>query len=252
MIVSITGCTNIADTMCVRIIRLLNQIVEIDMILSRSALSIVELTKPDKDLPALDAVCIYPDGSIAASNGKVVGIVSPCKPEILRNVPLDDSGPLRRNVLLSSNGVYSILKAMIRDTMFKGLLEHCDISVEDDVKITVTDGKRMNTITLNPLMRTGLDYKTEFRGLNSVSVSDVVVNRKRLRNALETMDKVCAYDGSFSPVYISFVSGDRILLKTVHELNGQRLLMLFQNKIGALDQDEFEMKLGRKAERIKT
>jgi hypothetical protein len=66
------------------------------------------------------------------------------------------------------------------------------------------------------------------------------------------MDKVCAYDGSFSPVYISFVSGDRILLKTVHELNGQRLLMLFQNKIGALDQDEFEMKLGRKAERIKT
>ena len=206
------------------------------MIISKASLGVVELCRADKAIPVLGMVCIEGDGSVVASNGKVVAWVSPVTQRIRDAVPLPGKGLLKERVLLSAGTAQDLIKAMPRDTQFKGLLEHAAIEQLDAarVNVTVTDGRQKRVITVRVAARDYLQYGKVFteawaNRVEGPEAGNVVMNRKRMQLAMQAIDKVCPYDGEFSPVYWTFTRQGNVIVRAENELTGQRLMAVFQS-----------------------
>lgn len=232
------------------------------MILSKAALQLVTLTTPDKDVPILDCVCIEPNGIVVACNRNVSAAVLPLGEQALAAIPLESSGRLDAPVVLTSDTVSKILKMMPKDNLFKGLLEYCDIKKKKDANergfvtgadtnsymVTTTDGKQTHSMQVQSVRLRFLDYKEEFRkALQPKSVVDdtavytagnpffgrVITNRKRFKAFVECLEKVCSYDGNFSPVYMDFLSSsDYVVARSANELTGQQLTAIMSKGQG--------------------
>jgi hypothetical protein len=229
------------------------------MIISKASLGVVELCRADKQVPILWMVCFEPDGTVIATNGKVVCAVSPVQKRIADAVPLASKGMLLGQVLLSADSVRELIKAIPRDTQFKGLLEHCAVEVMNSaqIKVQITDGKSKREMMLRQSARAYLPYRKVFieAWANVINGSDgkVVMNRKRMALAMTAIDKVCPYDGDFSPVYWQFTRQGNVIVRAENEITGQRLCAVFssvdiygQESAGWLELNDWERKLLRR------
>lgn len=219
------------------------------MIISKNSLQAIGVCSPDKGMMnSLSCVCIEPDGSVIASNSKVWCWVSPLSREKSKLVPLL-GGSVHERILLSADSVDKILKAIPKDTQYKGLLEHCDLEITEpgkpNVKVSITDGKQTHAISVFRLTWQFPEYKQLFANAwynDNVKVHNlnhVCLNRKRLNNVCSVVDKVCSYDGQFAPLWWYFIPDGSILMRSVNELTDQRVWFLF----GASDTDNIDWNL---------
>lgn len=197
------------------------------MILSKSNLQVVHVTKNDR-IPVLNNVHIAEDGSTVGSNGQTVLLVGPVQETTKRSVPLDEVG-VGESVTISEGTVKDILKNLPRDTQFKGLLEHCNVAVdqEDETKVNIqlTDGKRPHIITGKRWEKKYINYLDVFRRVNQTKhKARVILNLRRLSLLLETIEKACPDSLSTLPLFIEFSEEGDILIRTVNQSNGQRVL----------------------------
>jgi hypothetical protein len=215
------------------------------LILSKSNLIIHEVTGIDKAIPVLNNVCIEEDGSTIAANGKVLIAVSPVNEKIKQNVPIEENKSGKS--VVSSETIKEVLKNIPRDILFKGLLEYCDYSKGT---FTSSDGKRKKKIEAKLYSRNYITYEQMFKKTCNKKSHKIVLNRKRLINLLQVIDKVCPDSTNESAVYIEFTDDNNIILKSVNHNNGQRCLALmtsYKNIEGKwLEADTWEKNLSKK------
>jgi hypothetical protein len=210
------------------------------MILSKIALQLVALTGKNKSAPVFDYICIEPDGTVVATNGRVLSLVSPVADTIKAKVPLtkkDNADCFGERILLTSEAVRTILKAIPKDTQFKGLLEHCSIWLDSEgsttVKVQVTDGRRTSDLTLRRINSEYITYEkvlkeaSESRLMVGTDNIQCVLNRKRMSLLVDALDKVCPYDGEFSPIYWEFTKRGHVIVRAQNELTKQRMFSVF-------------------------
>jgi hypothetical protein len=199
------------------------------MIINKRNLEVVNVTKPDKDIPVLDCVNILEDGTSIGGNGRSFIVVSPV-PDKVRNIvekvyPVSKCG----RVNLSSSTVGEILKNIPSDKQKGGLLEHADIENVDDakVKINLYDGARRRHINakVNPLSypRYDLLYRRALTNKQSIKLT---LNAKRLLPFLETIVKCSGDSGDFCPMYIEFTTDGEMIAKMVNPKTGQEVIGL--------------------------
>lgn len=220
------------------------------MILSKASLGIVELCKADKNIPVLNTVLIEPDGSVVASNGKILVCVSPVEKRICEAVPLQSKiGDVKSQIILSSDTVKEIIKSIPRDMQFKGILEHVAIKEvsEGKIELTITDGKQKKVLNVRTIAKSYLSYKKVFKdtfdNLQEESNGRVIMNRKRMNLAILALDKVCPYDGDFSPVFWQFTKNGDVLVKAINEITEQKFMAVFQSMDvhGTIDWPDFSV-----------
>lgn len=220
------------------------------MIISRSALQVINIIKNDK-VPVLNNVHIEQDGTVIGSNGKCILLVSPCTEVIRKNLKnlIGDDEIGTTGVTISEEAAKDIVKNLPRDTQFKGMLEHCNV-IEDDedrraVEIRLTDGKRPKVIRGRRWEREYINYRSVLNRVNETKKAvRVVLNRKRLMSLLDTIDKACPDSTGNSAVYLEFSESNDIIVRAVNYANGQRVLGVMQSyKEGEgewLAEDEWE------------
>lgn len=192
------------------------------MILSKANLQVVDITNPDKGIPILDNICCESDGSTIASNGKALLAVSPVTNGVKEGLKkiLPDSN--NKQMVISSESTKEIIQALKKDTMFDGLLEHCDLDSEG--KFTFTDGKRKNSISSRVYPREYFDYKKTFK---SVVVDDgitAVLNLKRLLSLLITINKMCPDISGELPVLLEIGKSGDIRIRSINRKTGQKCI----------------------------
>lgn len=202
------------------------------MIISKAALGVATVAGKDTNVPILNSVCIEPSGEVVATNGLVLCVVSPVSEKMRNAVPLEPKEPMSEQVVLTAEAIKTVIKAMPRDTQFKGLLEHCAMRPEgtDKVKVVVTNGRSNSEMTLRRMAEGYPDYRAVLRKAAKDRCdgnSRTILNRKRMDQLVKAMSHVCPYHGKFSPVYWEFTKGGNIIVRAKNELTGQRMLSVF-------------------------
>ena len=224
------------------------------MIVSKSSLLAVQVTAKDKDIPALDNVRLEADGTMVGAAGNVVVAVSPVNPKVAAQVPLDDSGPGAATI--SAETVRKALKLLTADKTFGGLLEHCDIDVDDDNALfTFTDGKRKHTMKGRLYPYDYIPWRAIIeQALGSKEPTRVILNRARLRLLLETVEKICPDSTGQHPVYLEFTDYGDVICRARNPVTGQRVVATMKNyAFGSsawLKEDEWEERLAGKKKKV--
>jgi len=199
------------------------------MIVSKTNLLPVHVTRADSKVPMLDNVMVAADGSSVGSSGRSLVVVSPVEDKVrdkLKTI-LADNG--HEDIILSADTVKEILKVMGSDKHYGGLLEHCNVERqgEEEVKVTFTDGKRTKTIAGRRYTRKYVPYQNVVRqAVDSAAKRSLrtVVNLKRLLHLLETIDKMCPDKTGESPVWMEFGGEGEIIVRAVNFVNEQRVI----------------------------
>jgi hypothetical protein len=201
------------------------------MIISKSSLDAAKLASVDKAVPVLNNLCIRPDGGVVAANGKSMIFVSPVLKEIKEKVPLEEHENLE-DVVLSLETVGELMKAVPKDTMFKGVLEHLEVretGTEGEVLVKVTDGKRHKDIRCKGFGRRFVDTDRILdEVLGSQELGRVAVNLRRFLTVVEVLVKVCPDNSGEVPLYLEFYEKATIL-RTVNIKTGQRAVAIVYN-----------------------
>ncbi len=202
------------------------------MIFSKAALSLVELCSPDKDIPVLSCLCVEPTGVVVAMNRLIIAAVLPMPISKQAELPIKSSGRILRTTLFAADAIRGVIKAIPRDRKFAGMLEYCDISGEGFVK--VYDGKITSSLEIHPIKLTYIDYRTEFREAmlhaGNPPPQCVTFNRKRFKVFVDVMEKVCSYDGDFSPMYLDYSSSDYVVARVYNERTEQWVVALLRRE----------------------
>ena len=202
------------------------------MILSKANLSIASMTKADKNIPALDTLHIQEDGTTVAANGSALVAVSPVNADIKSKVPLDESDMIG-SATVYSDTVGEVLKNMPRDSMFGGVLEHCDFKNVGG-EFTLTDGKRTRKISGKIFPREYIDYKAIFERIHSEGKTvRAAVNLKRLRAMLDAIDGAVCDTSTDAAIFIEFTSENSILLRARNARTEQNILCVMSAYSGA-------------------
>lgn len=188
------------------------------MIYSRSNLVTALVTS--KAPPILNNIH-FVNGATIAFDGKLLVAVSPVNERVKGEVPLPESES--GTLTVSADTIKEVLKNMPTDKKFHGLLEHCDVTSSG--KFALTDGKRSRSITGKVFAKDFIDYKSVFRkAKESPAVVKVVLNRHRLKQMLDFLDKACPDGSNESPVYLEFSQDNDILARATNPINGQRAI----------------------------
>jgi hypothetical protein len=227
----------------------LNLVIGEVMIFSKMALQVVQVTEVDKDLPVFNTVLLRRDGSVVAGNRKTWVWVSSLPADKRKVVPLSERF-LIDEITVWADSISKLIRAIPRDTQFKGLLEHVEIHHEEDgsVKAEISDGTMNHAIDIRVSNLRMQGWQEVFRNaaasmhniesfLDPNEIMEIVLNRKRLAQLLGVLEKVMAYDGSFSPAYWYFAQDGSVLMRCKNELNGQRMVGV----IGAQECDEYPL-----------
>lgn len=223
------------------------------MIVSKANLKVVETTRVDSKMPALDNIHIAADGSSVGVGGKMLLAVSPVHADVkkkLSNV-LDESGT-GEAMTISSETVKSILKRFGADRKFGGLLDHCNIESigKGECRIVMTDGKRTDKLIGKLYHREYVMYKNMVKvAMETVAGKGdgkrIVLNLKRLLLLLNTIDKIAPDSSGDSPVWIEFTPSNYIIIRGLNKVNGQRFMGVMSSYEGIegkwLDPDSWEL-----------
>jgi hypothetical protein len=200
------------------------------MILSRGNLLIVDTTRVDKDIPALDAVHIRGDGSTVATNGLAVVTVSPVNEERRKQCPLDET-PSMGDITIPAETIKDVLKHMPKDSQFRGILEHCDFNLG---KFTFTDGKRKSSLEGKTYPRKYVPYKLIFENAYQAKTETrVAINLKRLLATLETIDTICSNSSKDAIVYLEFTKDNDIIVRSENQITKQRAIAVMSSYKGS-------------------
>lgn len=215
------------------------------MILSKQNLLIVQVAAVDKAIPVLDNIHITQDGTSVASNGKVLVAVSPVIRELKEKIPLKET-KAKHSVTISSETVKEVIKNMPKDLLFHGLLEHVELNVQDNTFL-LSDGKRKRNIIARLYQRAFINFQEIFKRAGKSPVSTrFVINRKRLINILQTIDKICPDSSGESPVFIELNEAGNVILKGRNN-KGQRVLSVMSTYKGVegswMEDSSWEKKL---------
>ena len=195
-------------------------------ILNRCNFNAIILSLKDKLHPMLNNLLIRKDGSTVTAARNVFMIVSPVRDEIKNRLHIDDN-KLDEDVILHNDMVKTILKNLPKDTMFKGLLEHCDVGVtgKGRLKFTLHDGTNLIEMSGNKIVGSFIDYKKIFlRAIHSLTKKRVILNRLRLKMLLNAIDDVFPDTTGETPIYLDFTEDDELVIRVESKLTGQRLI----------------------------
>jgi hypothetical protein len=180
-----------------------------------------------------DVCSIEPDGTIVASNRLLLYISEPVKTEVLNRIPFGDHNPLKEACIFPKSAIEMLFKSIQKDTLFKGILEHASISLIDRplVNIETRSGTQSQHFELRRINRPIGDWKKVFmetwQGTALPSPQRFIYNRARLESACNALSAACKYDGQFAPVFIEPSGQNKILWRSVNELTGQRVWIIF-------------------------
>ena len=191
------------------------------MILSKANLLIAGITEKSGD-NRLNTVHVAKDGTTVAANPRILIAVSPVKRKVKKNLTfLNDVG---ENIsgTITAETAKSVLKYMPKDSLYKGLLEHCTFN---DGKFEIHDGRRMQRVEGKLFEREYIDYKKAFDLIGKEEVSnEITINLKTLLQTLQTLDKVSQNSTKDSPVYITITENGHLLMRTENFRTGQRVM----------------------------
>ncbi len=211
------------------------------MIYSRS--NLVASLVTSKQPPILNNIHLS-EGTTVAFDGKLLVAVSPVRDGVKKEIPLPESES--GTLTVSAETIKEVLKNMPTDKKFHGLLEHCDVSPAG--KFALTDGKRHRSIAGKVFAKDFIDYKSVFREAKSSPIATrVVLNRHRLKQMLDFLDKACPDGSNESPVYLEFSQDNDVIARAQNPINGQRAigyLTSYKAEEGQwLEADEWERKM---------
>lgn len=200
------------------------------MIISKAALQLVELCTPDKDIPVLSCICVEPTGVVVAMNRLVIAAMLPLEPKKILELPIKSSGHILHQTLFATEAIRGLLRSIPRDRKFAGMLEYCDM--DDSGHVKVYDGKITSSLEIHPIKLKYIEYREEFRRAVSPSPASgtSMFNRKRFKVFVDVMEKVCAYDGDFSSMYMSDSNGEYITVRVYNERTEQWLIGLLRKE----------------------
>ncbi len=204
------------------------------MIVSKANLRVVGITKMDSKIPELNNVHVKPDGTTIGCNGRVIMAVSPVLPEVKAEVPLDEH-KLDKSITISAETVNEILKTMPKDTLFKGLLEHCELEDGGDrVKATVKDGVRNKMLEGRKYERPYIDSEGMFSEVLAVPFRGTrfAVNKKRLISLLKALDGITEDNSGETPLFIEVsaegIHGTSLIFRGTNPNNGQNVVAVMK------------------------
>lgn len=176
-------------------------------------------------------IAIEPDGTVVALNRMIIYAGQPVTKEMITRIPLDNSPSVSETIYFSVGMIENIIKSISRDTLFKKVLEHADLSCKVDtleVTVTITDGKGKRTLRINrSKVRTFPQWRAAFNtSFIAAPRERFIWNRKRLCNAVKGIELACQYEGEFAPVFIA-VGKSTTVWRVSNELTGQRVLLSF-------------------------
>lgn len=215
------------------------------MILSKMSLLTSQIASDDKDIPALSNIHVREDGTTIAASGKSVIAVSPVRADVKKNVILQEAA-LDASVTIPLETAKEVLKNFPKDTLFGGLLEHCDIAVTDSKALfTLKDGKRTKEVTGNMYTHQYIDFSMIVQEVGT-TVRSSAVNIKRFISLLTTIEKMVA--DSDIPVFIEFTDKNDIVLRAQNPVHGQKVFALMKSYKTEtwLEKDDWEKSLSRK------
>lgn len=191
------------------------------MKLSKGNLYAVEMTKEDKNIPALDNVHITKEGATIATNGLAVLAVSPVSDYMKKKVPGNDREMLT-NETVSSETIKEIIKNIPRDTKFKGILEHCDYA---NGTFDLADLKRKRSISAKTYPREYVNYKDVLvNARKKINKVKCAVNLKRMLSILNTIDKICPDTSKNSAVFLEFTEDNNIFFRCQNVATEQKVI----------------------------
>lgn len=203
------------------------------MIFSKQNLSIVQITKTDKAITALDNLHLCSDGSTVATNGTAVVAVSPVEERMSKNSVLD-STKMEFPETITAESAKEILRYIPRDTKFGGVLEHVDYAKGE---FKFHDGKRGKSIEARTYDREYVNYKAVFeRAFKQPTEIKTAVNLKRLIAVLQCVDSVCSDSSGNTPVYLQFTKDADVIIRCENRKTKQRIIGIFKAYSGVESQ----------------
>ncbi len=216
------------------------------MIISKANLQAIAAVRTDKGAANLNVLYLEKDGSTYCVSQTALIAVSPVGEETRKKVSYLNETNLEDTVILNGETVNDILRNMPRDTLFQGLLEHCD--VDDNAKVTLTDGKQQKEIKGIKQKMIPMPYRNVLRKmLNNKQMARSVVNLVRLKVLLEAVEKACGDQSGELPIYIEFSQSNDIIIRVDHPRHPQRVVAIMTSYKGAesewISQDKWEKSL---------
>jgi len=167
---------------------------------------------------------------------KTMLVVGPVKRAVQKQVGKWLKGTsIERAVTITASTITEVIKNLPKDTMFKGLLEHCVVKANRNSKLKVdiemSDGKRARTIVGKTFNRDYIKYKNILGKALSDGPANrkVVLNRKRLMLLLTAMDKICPDGTGDSPLYLTFTKDNDVVLRGENPVTDQRCIAVMKS-----------------------
>ena len=200
------------------------------MFISLTQLLSSKITRIDKKMPVLNNLHIEEDGTTVATNGRVIVCTSPVNDDMAKNIVINDTG--KENCTIPIETINEVIKNISKDTLFSGVLEHCNLQVKDNKAFfTMTDAKQINTIEGNIYKHEYINYrKVVSQALkNRIFGNRIVLNGKRLLLLLDTINKMCPDSTNELPLFIEFTHKNEIVIRTINATNGQKVLAVMSS-----------------------
>lgn len=218
------------------------------MYISKGNLIIYEVADKDKDIELLHNVHFAEDGTSIARNKKLQVAVSPVQEEVkkdLKNFITETGG---NSATIPVESVKKVIKAIKPDKKCNGLLEHCDLEIENDIKFTTTDGIDNHIIDCKNSGRDYIDYKAIFQEFyKKKSGRKVILDANRLLILLQIIKKFNSGNLKELPVYLEFTDDNKIIIRTDNMITEQRLIALMTSydfeENSWLDMNDWEKQL---------
>ena len=186
----------------------------------------ISMCKADKEFPIYNYVLIEKDGTIVSINQMVLFIGQ----SVIQEIPFGDKNNLKENIVISCESAEKIVKAIPADRLFKGILEHASLTLDNDnIKVEIKSGKSSHFLTIKNIKKEFIDWRKFIKQVYAEkrSAQSFVYNRLRLLSAITTLENACKYEGKFSPVFCEVSGENKMLWRAQNELTGQRIWIVF-------------------------
>jgi len=201
------------------------------MIFSKQNLWVVDLTKNDKSIPALDNVHFTKEGLTIGTNGMAVIAVGPVHDNMLKHVIIRHS-PLPQDLTISSETVKEVLKNIPRDTKYSGVTEHVDLS---DKSFSLHTGKTggEKKIGIKTYNREYANFQDVFkRAFSKPTEIKTAINLRRFISVLETLDKICPDSAQNSAAFIQFTKDNDLIIRCENPKTKQKAIAVMKSYSG--------------------
>lgn len=229
------------------------------MYVSKKNLSVVALTKQDKNIPQLNNVHLAGDGSTVGASGRSTMVVSPVQNEVRKRLEavLEDSG--MSEMTISAETINEVMRAIPADKTFKGMLEHCDVKKLSDreVKFTIYTQKRRKVIMGQLFPRSYIHWEEVIKeACASKVVNRVVLNVGRFITLLQVAEKIIGDSSGENAVFLEFTEDNDVIVRGRDATSGQRLIGVMTSYVNKEEQwlrmDQWEKRItGRQAKKVR-